>query len=257
MMAFQRETQMLEQLNKLKAQFGLAGIKAEFEAEGSGFNDLVRLRRVTARAGVELHVKIGGVEAIRDIMDCAELGVDGMIAPMVESPFGAKKFVESIKSLGLLNHFHYSINVETKAAVEQLDAILEAISGVVSNITIGRTDLSGSYLDETIKPNTSFITETVKTIATKARNAGFTATMGGSLNADTVKIYQDRQDVACLLHRMESRKVILPTATLLQNPDSLKEALHFEELYILSKKEFLDMRVASEMKRLTNLKTRS
>lgn len=256
-MSFHREVQLAEQLRHLKSQYGLAGIKAEFEAEGSDFNDLVRLRRVTAAAGIELHVKIGGVEAIRDIMDCAELGVDGIIAPMVESAFGGHKFVESLRTLGLAGHFHSSINIETRAAVQNLDSILKEVAGVVKNITIGRTDLSGSYFDEAVKPNSAFITETVKEIATKANSAGFTTTMGGSLNADTIKIYQGREDVASLLYRMETRKVILPTSTLLTHPEALKEALFFEELYILSKKEFLDMRVASEMKRLTNLKTRS
>lgn len=256
-MAFQREIQMCEQLAKLKTEFGLAGIKAEFEAEGSGFNDIVRLRRVTSSAGVELHVKIGGVEAIRDIMDCAELGVDGIIAPMVESPFGARKFVESIRTLGLVGHFHYSINIETQTSVEKLDGILESLAGIISNITIGRTDLSGSYFKDDIKPNSPFITDIVGDVASRAKRAGFSATMGGSLNADSVRIYQERRDIAALLTRMETRKVILPTQSLLDQPDALKEALLFEELYILSKKEFLDMRVASEMKRLTNLKTRS
>lgn len=256
-MAFQNEARLVGQLLRLKDEFGLAGIKAEFEAEGSGFNDLVRLRRITAKADVELHVKIGGVEAVRDIMDCAELGVDGMIAPMVESAFGAAKFVESVRKLGLQDFCHYSINVETRAAVEGLEGILERIRGLVSNVTIGRTDLSGSYLDPEIVPNCPFITERVAEIAAKARAMGFTATMGGSLDADSVRIFRERSEIAADLQRMETRKIILPTRRLLERPEALREALHFEELYVLSKKEFLDMRIASEMKRLTNLKTRS
>ena len=63
------ENKLRDQLKKLKEEFGIAGIKAEFEAEGSSYDDVVRLRHLTGQIGeVPLHVKIGGVEAIRDII---------------------------------------------------------------------------------------------------------------------------------------------------------------------------------------------
>ena len=49
-------------------------MKAEFEAEGSSFRDLIRLRVLTARKNVPY------------TKDAMELGVDGLIAPMVGSP---------------------------------------------------------------------------------------------------------------------------------------------------------------------------
>ena len=55
---------------------------------------------------------------------------------------------------------------------------------------------------------------------------------------------------------METRKVILPTNTFLRKPNALSEALKFEELYILYKKEMLDLRISSEISRLSILKTR-
>jgi 2-keto-3-deoxy-L-rhamnonate aldolase RhmA len=250
------ENKMIVQLKKLRDEYGLGGIKAEFEAEGSGFNDLVRLRRVTAKLNIQLNVKIGGVEAIRDLHDCAELGVDGIIAPMVESPFGAKKFVESIKALGIQNLFHISINVETASAVAVLDEIISQIKGIVHNITIGRTDLSGSYFDPAVKPNSPFISGVVKDVSARAHEAGITATMGGSINSETIRLFNEDPEIAKYLIRMETRKVIMPTNVMLNNKNALKEALLFEELYILSKKEFFDLRINSEMGRLTNLKTR-
>ena len=93
------EAHLYEQLCKLHTEYNLEGVKAEFEAEGSSFRDLVRLRRLTLKAGVKLFLKIGGVEAIRDIRDAMEIGVDVIIAPMVESRFGAKKFYDSINKV--------------------------------------------------------------------------------------------------------------------------------------------------------------
>ena len=42
------EKELYEQILVLKQDYKLEGIKAEFEAEGSQFNDLVRLRRLTS-----------------------------------------------------------------------------------------------------------------------------------------------------------------------------------------------------------------
>jgi hypothetical protein len=57
-MLYGYENKLFEQLKKLKEEYNLQGIKAEFEAEGSGFRDLVRLRKITLHANVKLFVKI-------------------------------------------------------------------------------------------------------------------------------------------------------------------------------------------------------
>ena len=72
------ENQLADQLSILKQGDGLFAVKAEFEAEGASFRDLMRLRILTARQEVPLYLKIGGVEALRDIKDAMELGVDGL-----------------------------------------------------------------------------------------------------------------------------------------------------------------------------------
>ena len=119
------EKQLLEQLLILKEVYNVTGIKAEFEAEGSTYNDLVRLRRLTDKAGLNLILKIGGVEAVRDIKDSIELGVDGIVAPMVETAFGVKKFLSAYKSIYRDNRIKLAINIETRNAIEELDDILD------------------------------------------------------------------------------------------------------------------------------------
>ena len=95
---FNLEQKLSEQLVRLK-ELGLSAVKAEFEAEGASFRDLLRLRRFTAEQNISLYLKIGGVEALRDLKDALDLGVDGVIAPMVESPFGVVKFAEAVESI--------------------------------------------------------------------------------------------------------------------------------------------------------------
>jgi hypothetical protein len=256
MMMYGLEQKLYDQLLKLRDEFNLQGVKAEFEAEGSSFRDLIRLRRLTAKAGIELFLKIGGVEAVRDIQDALEIGVDGIVAPMAESSFGVKKFYEAYKKTYGDHRIHLSINVETKKAVETIDDMLDYSVGKLDNITIGRTDLSGSYFDKKVYPDSNFILEVIEVVASKAVQRNLTVTVGGSINTKTIELLNRRKKLKTLLERVETRKVILPTDIMLSSKDALTNALRFEELYILSKKEFSDVQINSEISRLTELQRR-
>lgn len=250
------EDQLKDQTKKLKDEFGIIGIKAEFEAEGSSYDDILRLRHLTNQNNLLLHVKIGGVEAIRDIIDCLEISVDGIIGPMVESSFGAKKFVNSLEKLEVSDFFHTSINIETKNGVLELEDIFEMIGNSIHNITIGRSDLSGSYMDKSITANSSFIAKKVLYIAELAKKYGYSVTMGGTVNIKTLEVFEKHQDLKKFLDKVETRKVMIPVQNFIDKPNVLDESIKFEELYVLTKKSYLDRRIKSELDRLTSLKTR-
>jgi len=250
------EKQLVDQMIKLKTDYDLRGIKAEFEAEGSSFRDLLRLRRVTSSADLGLFLKIGGVEAVRDIKDSLEIGVDGLIAPMVESKFGAEKFVSAYKKIYKDHRIHLSINVETKNGVDQFDEIVRYAEGKVDNITIGRTDLCGSYHDPEITPNCDFILDRIEAMAEKTKRHGLTLTVGGSVSIDTLSAFKQRKRLRQLVYKVETRKIMFLTEQILLTDESLKQALLFEKLYILSKKEFSDLFIESEVARLTELQRR-
>lgn len=254
---YKLEAEMYYQLCNLRDNYGLQGIKAEFEAEGSSFKDLYRLRRITSKAGVKLYLKIGGVEAVRDIKDSLEIGVDGLIAPMVESIFGAKKFFDAYKKVYGDYNIHTTLNLETKNAIEEIDTILEFADGKFDNITIGRSDLSGSYFDNEVTPDSDFILGLLEAIGQKVMRHNMTFTVGGSVSAKTiVKINDKFSELKQTIYKLETRKVILPTKIFFEKENAIKQALKFEELYILSKKEFSDMFIASEITRLTELQRR-
>lgn len=254
---FGLEKELFEQVIYLKQNFQLAGIKAEFEAEGSSFNDLVRLRRITDKAGVGLYLKIGGVEALRDIKDSLELGVDGIIAPMVESKFGLKKFKEAYKSVYKDHKIKLSINVETRNSIDQIDDILDLAKGFIDNITLGRTDLAASYMDKDVTPDCEMLTKLVQYIGKKSHDAGLHFTVGGSISAKTVANYRKDPSLIEHIECIETRKVILPRDIMLQDENGVNEALRFEELYVLSKKEISDIMIAAELERLNKLSGRT
>ena len=70
---------ILKDLKKL----GVSGVKQSTEDEGSSFDDILFMRKITKRIGVNLNVKVGGCEAKNDIFFCKRAKVNGIVAPMV------------------------------------------------------------------------------------------------------------------------------------------------------------------------------
>ena len=254
---FKSEKNLENQLMLLKKEFGLCAIKAEFEAEGSSFRDIIRLRRITLAQGVPLYLKIGGAEAIRDIKDALDLGVDGLVAPMVESAFGLVKFLNACRFIYGNRKIFKSINVETRQAAESIDDILKVASSDIGNITIGRTDLSQSYFDEQVQPDSKFIQDLIKSLTQKVSTAGLTLTVGGSLSRDSIECFRNRsKEWPMQITNLETRKVILPTNIMLEKEGALKEAIKFEELYLRFKFGVEELMIRSDRERFAKLKDR-
>jgi len=229
---------MKETLLELKEHHGVIGIKTEFEAEGATFRDVLAQRLWTLQAGLPLYLKIGGVEALRDLKDARELGADGIIAPMVESPYGLKKFLLGVEKVYGSRRPVLGINIETLGGLKNLQSILDLAQGQIQFITIGRTDLTGSLMDGTQDPDSDRVLEMVKTIVQEVE--GISLTLGGSLSARTLQILGIQEDWVEKIGALETRKVIFNRSFLLAHPLSLNQALAFEKDYLLERNHELD-----------------
>jgi len=250
------EILLLKKLYVLKRRFNLYGIKAEFEAEGSSIEDIIFLRKITSQCNTKLYVKIGGVEALNDIYNCIKIGVDGLIAPMVETKFGLFKFLEIIKNISIKKKPFLSINIESESGFKNLDKILKIAKNSINNITVGRSDFSKSYFNPKINQNSFFITKKIIEIAVQAKKNKLYTTVGGGVDEETIKTYKKNKQIFKLIKNMETRKVILPTKTFLKKNGALQAALDFEKHYILCKKQKQDFTIKSELNRLSILNNR-
>ena len=251
------ENKLLQQVDDLKRSTSFLAIKAEYEAEGADNDEIQYLRTFTKAANLKFFVKIGGVEAKNDIFNCIKIGVDGIIAPMVESKFGVYKFIEATKELNISKKTYLAINIETKNGLQNIDEILNEANGKINGITIGRTDLSASFFSKKITADSTYITDRISKLSSDIKNKyNFKLTIGGNVNKETLKIYKKNTVIKKNVDKIETRKIIFKFDNLIKKPQLLKKALEFEKNYIKLIYEFSKIKNNPRLERLKKLSKR-
>ena len=253
-MYFKYQNKILDDLKELK-KIGLFGIKSEFEAEASSLRDITNLRILTFLSQTKLYVKIGGAEAINDIKNCLEIGVDGIIAPMIESEFALYKFINYFEKNNFKNKPKIIINIESVTGFKNLKRILILGAAHIDSITIGRTDLSKSFFKSNKKPNDKELMNDCIKISKIAKNFDIKCTLGGSVDKKTIDLFKNNKKLINIFEKIETRKVIFKSKDFLKK-NALDFSLKFEQNYILFKNELRDFYLKDENNRLTILKTR-
>ena len=144
-------------------------------------DELIMLNEVVFRADMDIFIKIGGCEAVRDLDQCKLLGASGIMAPMIESPFAMQKFVNAARKVykDRVKNIEWIINTETKTCMKNLDDIFAAGEGFLNTISIGRVDLSSSMGLNRSDIDGDIVFDSASTIAQKAKNVGLTVGIGG------------------------------------------------------------------------------
>lgn len=232
------EIEMLDLLKSLKQDYGIMGVKSDFEAEGSSFDETFKLKEMLDKVSIDLYVKIGGCEAVNDLYYTKELGVKGIIAPMIESEFSARKFLNAAKNTyeNNLKDVDLFINTESKTSILNIDDILDTVLKKVKGIVIGRVDLSSSMNLSRNQINGKDILDACIFLSKKALDKGLESCFGGGITFEAIPFILNMKG---LVSKFESRKVIFKYD---DNEKRLKEviakALKFEFLYLKNKEYY-------------------
>jgi 2-keto-3-deoxy-L-rhamnonate aldolase RhmA len=255
------EREMVEILSRGREKFGVVSVKAEFEAEGTRLEELLRLVDIARAAGLSITVKIGGCEAIRDLLEAKQIGVRYIVAPMVESAYAVSKYVLAkniVYTLDEQKDTDFLFNMETITGFNnRLDLMKEIlVPGGVDGVVFGRVDFVGSMGWKRDVINLQQTTDYALEVAKLCKEFGKQLVMGGGVSIESIDAL--RQVHAIHLDRFETRKVVFGADTALSCDieEGLLDAVHFELLWLLNKRDYYSGIASEDAKRIEMLEAR-
>ena len=194
---------IINYLKKLKKQ-NIVAVKQSLEDEGASFEELTLMRKITKKASLKHNIKVGGCEAKTDIYFCEKLGVDGIVAPMVESNYALRKFMQIISKNKKQSLY---INLESIQAFKNINQMIRTKNfKKLRGIVIGRSDLAGSLNLQKSEVDSKKIFKLVLNLLKKIKRKKVTTKMGGSLTTRSLdfanKLYKMK-----LLDSVETRNI--------------------------------------------------
>lgn len=254
------ERKMVDVLKDLKENHHVCGIKAEFEAEGTRMEEAMRLKEVITMAGLGLTMKIGGCEAIRDMYEARVLGVERIVAPMVETAYALQKYLKAAVTVFPAEEREYlniAVNIETIAGCRNFSEMMALPEiGTLDGVVMGRVDLTGSMGLGRDDINTQAVFDITTDMFTQAKAKKLECAVGGGVGKEAIPFFRRLGDD--LLDRYETRKIIFKCPeSLNDDPEKgILKAVGFELLWLKNKRDYYGMIYHEDKLRIEMLEKR-
>lgn len=253
------ERRMLDMLKKGRDEYGVVAVKAEFEAEGTRPDEFLRLLHLARAADLQVALKIGGCEAVSDLLATRLYGVDHVIAPMVETPYALTKYIEARrKTYGdEPGGTRFLFNLETETTLRNLDAMLPLAAAGLDGVVFGRVDFTLSRGLPRSAINDRQITDAVVTAARACAAADLELVVGGSVAPEAREALRQIRKVR--LDRFETRKVVFDgaAAELPNFDDAIGNAVAFELAWLENKQDYYAAIADEDRARLRMMRERN
>ena len=253
------ERDMLELLRRGRGDHGVVAVKAEFEAEGTRPDEFLRLLEIARKADLKVALKIGGCEAVSDLLASRLYGIDYVIAPMVETPYALSKFIEAKDKTHTGDdraETSFLFNIETETTLRNLDVMARDARGHLDGIVFGRVDFTLSRGLPRGDIDTRAITDAVLQVAQVARDLDLELVVGGSVSTGSLPALREIRAVR--LDRFETRKVIFAgeAATRPDIAAGIETAVQFELAWLKNKRDYYGSIAQEDAARITMIERR-
>ena len=252
------ERQMYDMLVRGRDEFGVVAVKAEFEAEGTRPDELQRLVHIAHYANLKVALKIGGCEAISDLLSSKLFGASHIIAPMVETPYALEKYIEAKEKTHGDNPggVKYLFNLETQVTLDNIDKMIQIARTGVDGVVFGRVDFTLSRGMPRGAINDPAITEAVLEVARHCRDNDLELVVGGSVSVEAVDSLKQIRQVR--LDRFETRKVVFDGAALETDriEAGILNAVAFETAWLKNKRDYYSAIASEDSKRIEMMEAR-
>ncbi|MEZ5737702.1 MAG: aldolase/citrate lyase family protein [Novosphingobium sp.] len=253
------ERRMLDMLRKGRECFGVVAVKAEFEAEGTRPDELLRLLELACRADLKVALKIGGCEAVSDLHASRLYGADYIIAPMVETSYALSKFVDAKnKTYGdEADGAEFLFNLETDTALANLEDMVPLAKAELDGMVFGRVDFTQSRGLPRAAINHRQITDSVLLAAHVCAENDLQLVVGGSVAIEAAPALQEIRSVR--LDRFETRKVVFDGAVVetAKFKAAIANAVAFELAWLENKRDYYRSIADEDLPRIRMIEERN
>ncbi|MGM0381601.1 MAG: aldolase/citrate lyase family protein [bacterium] len=243
------QIELRNKLSSLIEKHRICTMKLSTEDAGMPFEDIRERHRLFGDL-LALQLKIGGPEARNDMRTGVTIGCRALIAPMVESPYSLKNFLNSCREVLGEKKFSFidkQVNIETRQGVANIENILTAEGAEkLAQVTIGRHDLCRSFGE---KPNHPRVLKATKKIVDVAREQDISTSVGGRITPDDARMIAEDINP----DKINTREVGFYTSGGQEAKETVKDILEFERALLEHERNFYrreDTRLTERIKKL-------